>query len=154
MGSAGGGAGPHAVRAQARYAADYAGAAGIHRSHQSGDDPDHRTFGFAAHRQAGGRSARDGPAAPARLQKTDITELDALAGSIETLSDEVLRAGGKFTQILEMASVRMGGFEVDGRDGTLFLTDQFSTYSAVRSWRAPCAAHSPSRERWMPCTSM
>ena len=25
---------------------------------------------------------------------------------------------------------------------------------AVRSWRAPCAAHSPSRERWMPCTSM
>ncbi|MFQ8832909.1 MAG: hypothetical protein ACLR7U_08555 [Ruthenibacterium lactatiformans] len=57
------------------------------------------------------------PAAPARLQKTDITELDALAGSIETLSDEVLRAGGKFTQILEMASVRMGGFEVDGRDG-------------------------------------
>ena len=65
------------------------------------------------------------PAAPARLQKTDITELDALAGSIETLSDEVLRAGGKFTQILEMASVRMGGFEVDGRDGTLFLTDQF-----------------------------
>lgn len=94
------------------------------------------------------------PAAPARLQKTDITELDALAGSIETLSDEVLRAGGKFTQILEMASVRMGGFEVDGRDGTLFLTDQFSTYSAVRSWRAPCAAHSPSRERWMPCTSM
>ena len=44
------------------------------------------------------------PAAPARLQKTDITELDALAGSIETLSDEVLRAGGKFTQILEMAS--------------------------------------------------
>ena len=65
------------------------------------------------------------PAVPARLQKTDITELDALAGSIETLSDEVLRAGGKFTQILEMASVRMGGFEVDGRDGTLFLTDQF-----------------------------
>lgn len=30
----------------------------------------------------------------------------------------------------------------------------FSTYSAVRNWRAPCAAHSPSRERWMPCTSM
>ena len=91
------------------------------------------------------------PAAPARLQKTDITELDALAGSIETLSDEVLRAGGKFTQILEMASVRMGGFEVDGRDGTLFLTDQFfdvfgrselasirNTFSACRS-RTACA---------------
>ena len=45
-----------------------------------------------------------------------IRDRDALAGSIETLSDEVLRAGGKFTQIREMASVRMGGFEVDGRD--------------------------------------
>ena len=105
------------------------------------------------------------PAAPARLQKTDITELDALAGSIETLSDEVLRAGGKFTQILEMASVRMGGFEVDGRDGTLFLTDQFfdvfgrpelaSTVRGPQSFeRAMDALHVYVTEREKPTTSI
>lgn len=83
------------------------------------------------------------PTAPARLQKTNITELDALAGSIETLSGEVLRAGGKFTQILEVASVRMGGFEVDGLDGTLFLTDQFfDVFGRPELASTVCSPHS------------
>ena len=40
------------------------------------------------------------PAAPARLQKTDITELDALAAPSRRSATKALRAGGKFTQIL------------------------------------------------------
>lgn len=61
------------------------------------------------------------------LERTHIREVDELASSIEHMSEEVFDYASKFTKIIEMASVRMGAFEVSeevGKD-TFFITENF-----------------------------
>ncbi len=59
------------------------------------------------------------------LHRTGITEVDRLSASIEDLSRDVLESATKFTQIMEMASVKIAGFEVKLADRSLFITDGF-----------------------------
>ncbi|MCQ5129906.1 EAL domain-containing protein [Butyricicoccus faecihominis] len=68
------------------------------------------------------RAAKD---KPLRFQKTHIKEIDLLTSKIESLSDDVFETSLKFTKILEMASIRIGGFEVNKKTGALFVTDDF-----------------------------
>ena len=60
-----------------------------------------------------------------QLKRTGITEVDRLSASIEDLSRDVLDAATKFTQIMEMASVKIAGFEIKLADQSLFITDGF-----------------------------
>lgn len=62
---------------------------------------------------------------PIRLHRTRIQEIDHMAGEIEALSEDVFSASMKFTDILQMASIRIGGFEINRKNRTLFVTDGF-----------------------------
>ena len=59
------------------------------------------------------------------LAPTGIREIDQMSEAIEKLSRDVIESGSKFTKIIEMASVRLAGFQVDVQTGQLFLTDFF-----------------------------
>lgn len=59
------------------------------------------------------------------LQPTGIREIDQLAGAIETLSTDVMETGEKFTQIIEMASIKIAGFQIDLIEKKLFVTKTF-----------------------------
>lgn len=59
------------------------------------------------------------------LDPTGIREIDQMTEAIEKLSRDVIESGSKFTKIIEMASVRLAGFQVDTQKGQLFLTDYF-----------------------------
>ena len=59
------------------------------------------------------------------LTRTGITEIDRLAVSIENLNRDVIESATKFTQIMEMASVKIGGFEIKIPDNSIFITDGF-----------------------------
>ena len=60
-----------------------------------------------------------------RLERSGIEEIDLLAASLERLSDELIGSAAKFTQIIEMASVKLAGFEYNSSDHSLFVTDGF-----------------------------
>ena len=60
-----------------------------------------------------------------RLPRTNIYEFDQLEESIEKLSRDVIDSATKFTQILNKASIRIAGFEIDMNSKTLFMTDGF-----------------------------
>lgn len=59
------------------------------------------------------------------LPRTNIYEFDQLEESIEKLSRDVIDSATKFAQILNKASIRIAGFEIDMDNNTLFLTDGF-----------------------------
>ncbi|MGC4019626.1 MAG: EAL domain-containing protein [Muricomes sp.] len=59
------------------------------------------------------------------LPRTNIYEFDQMEVSIEKLSRDVINSATKFTQILNKASVRIAGFEMNQITGTLFITDGF-----------------------------
>lgn len=59
------------------------------------------------------------------LPRTNILEIDQMERSIEKLSSDVIDSATKFTQILNKASVRIAGFELDFKHETLFITDEF-----------------------------
>lgn len=59
------------------------------------------------------------------LTKTNIFEIDLLGNAVEKLSQEVYEASSKFTQMLDMASVKLGGFEIDLAQNSLFVTENF-----------------------------
>ncbi len=59
------------------------------------------------------------------LQRTNILEFDQMERSIEKLSSDVIDSATKFAQILNKASVRIAGFEMDFKHQTLFITDGF-----------------------------
>lgn len=65
------------------------------------------------------------PADAMHLERTGITEFDRLVSSIENLSREVIDSATKFSQIIEMASVKIAGFEIKREEKALFLTDRF-----------------------------
>lgn len=62
---------------------------------------------------------------PVKLARTRITEVDRLAVAIENLSSDVFDSATKFTHILEMASIKIGGFEINTKKHTLFVTEHF-----------------------------
>jgi diguanylate cyclase (GGDEF)-like protein len=59
------------------------------------------------------------------LSRTNIQEFDQMEISIEKLSRDIIESATKFTQILNQASVKISGFEINKSDSTLFLTDGF-----------------------------
>lgn len=60
-----------------------------------------------------------------RLQETGIEEIDQMTSAIEQLSMDVIDAGQKFTKIIEMASVRLAGFQINYKEQILFKTENF-----------------------------
>ncbi|MCH4286199.1 MULTISPECIES: GGDEF and EAL domain-containing protein [Bacillota] len=60
-----------------------------------------------------------------KLQKTDITEIDQLVDSIESLNQNLLDSSRRFTKIIQLASVKMAGFEYDQEKNDFFITDNF-----------------------------
>lgn len=60
-----------------------------------------------------------------QLKPTNIREIDQLSGSIMQLNSNVIEANSKFTQILEMASTRIAGFEINEDTDSFFVTDYF-----------------------------
>ena len=61
------------------------------------------------------------------LSRSGITEIDLLIESIEGLSRNVFDSALKFTRIIEMASVNIGGFEIDYTDKSFFISESFFT---------------------------
>lgn len=65
------------------------------------------------------------PSEPIALRRTGVKELDELGGSFEKLSADVFQASRKFAQILRMASIKIGGFEIDWNENQIFMTEDF-----------------------------
>lgn len=60
-----------------------------------------------------------------QLRQTGIEEIDQMTQAIEKLSLDVIDSGQKFTKIIEMASVRLAGFQIDRAERQLFKTENF-----------------------------
>lgn len=59
------------------------------------------------------------------LSKTGIRELDQFAEAITQLSRDVLNSSTKFLRIMEMASVELGGYELQLDTGSVYYTENF-----------------------------
>lgn len=59
------------------------------------------------------------------LSETGIRELDKFSTAITGLSREVLNTSTKFLRIMEMASVEIGGYELQFDTGSVFYTENF-----------------------------
>lgn len=59
------------------------------------------------------------------LSKTGIRELDQFAEAITQLSKDVLNSSTKFLRIMEMASVELGGYEIQKDTGSIYVTENF-----------------------------
>lgn len=59
------------------------------------------------------------------LSRTGILEIDQFSEAITTLSRNVLDASSRFLQIIRLASVELGGFEIREEDNSVFVTDNF-----------------------------
>ncbi|MBN7773517.1 EAL domain-containing protein [Clostridium aminobutyricum] len=59
------------------------------------------------------------------LEPTQIYEIDRLADAIERLSVDLMEDSTKFATIIEMASSKIGGFEIWDDRETIFITDRF-----------------------------
>ena len=59
------------------------------------------------------------------LCPTGILEIDQMGEAVEKLSRDMLDSGNLFSRIIEMASARMTGFQIDKISHTLFLTEHF-----------------------------
>lgn len=60
-----------------------------------------------------------------RLRDTGIKEIDQITDELEILSRDAFESSKKFTKIIEMASVRMAGFQIDMKNDKLFVTENF-----------------------------
>lgn len=65
------------------------------------------------------------PRKKVQLVPTGILEIDEMSAAVEHLSRDVIASGRKFSKIIEMASVRLAGFQIDREKNTLFLTEHF-----------------------------
>lgn len=65
------------------------------------------------------------PIKAVKLPRAGIREVDLLAQAIEQLNQDVFESTTKFSRIIEMASVGIGGFEVNKRENSVFVTDKF-----------------------------
>ena len=59
------------------------------------------------------------------LSVTNIQEIDRFAEAFTALSKDVVNSSARFLSILDMASVRMGGFEIQKKEATVFATKTF-----------------------------
>ena len=59
------------------------------------------------------------------LSPTGIVELDQFASAITQLSQDVLSSSTKFLQIMDMASVSLGGYELRSDPPGIYVTDNF-----------------------------
>lgn len=62
---------------------------------------------------------------PVILPKSSIKELNKLGDAIEKLSTDLFETSNKFVQIIKMASVNLGGFEIDISSRKIFITKGF-----------------------------
>lgn len=69
--------------------------------------------------------AEQDPRKSIRLEDTGILELDQLSKTFEQLSDDIVESERKFTQIIEMASVSLAGFQINYQNGAVFVTEHF-----------------------------
>lgn len=60
-----------------------------------------------------------------QLSHTGIRELDRFAETITQLNQDLVNSSTKFLRIMEMASVELGGFELQYDTGSVFVTDNF-----------------------------
>lgn len=60
-----------------------------------------------------------------KLSTTGLREIDRFAGAITDLSRDVVAASTRFLQIMDMASVELGGFEIREKENSVFVTDNF-----------------------------
>lgn len=65
------------------------------------------------------------PGKRAKFSRSGILEIDRLASAIELLNREVIESSAKFSQIIRMVSVKIGGFEYLRQDGSFFITEGF-----------------------------
>ena len=59
------------------------------------------------------------------LSKSGIRELDQFSEAITQLSRDVLNSSTKFLRIMEMASVELGGYELQFATGSVYYTENF-----------------------------
>ena len=59
------------------------------------------------------------------LSKSGIRELDQFSEAITQLSRDVLNSSTKFLRIMEMASVELGGYELQFDSGSVYYTENF-----------------------------
>lgn len=59
------------------------------------------------------------------ISDTGIKEIDEITDKLEKLSQNVIEGGRKFSKIIEMASVRVKGFQIDKKNNKLFVTEKF-----------------------------
>lgn len=65
------------------------------------------------------------PGKSLQLNRTGIAEIDRLSSAIEMLNQEVIDSATKFEQIINMASVQIGGFEYNSKEEVFFITKGF-----------------------------
>lgn len=59
------------------------------------------------------------------LLPTGITEIDRFSGAIVSLSQDVIDTSTRFLQIIHLASVELGGFEIKLQDNSVYVTENF-----------------------------
>lgn len=59
------------------------------------------------------------------FSRTNISEIDRFAGTMESLNRDIRETSMKFTNLLQMASIQLAGFEYNADTGALFLSDNF-----------------------------
>ncbi len=67
------------------------------------------------------------------LSVTGIKEIDRFASEITSLSRDVVNASTRFLQIIQLASVELGGFELRFDDKTVYVTDNFFPMLGIES---------------------
>ncbi len=70
-----------------------------------------------------------------QLSATGVRELDQFAEAITRMNQDMITVSTKFLQIMEMASVDLGGFEVRRDTGSVYVTENF--FSMLRMDQDP-----------------
>jgi len=65
------------------------------------------------------------PGSEISLRETNIAEIDALAGAIETMNHNALEESARFATIMQMTGMRVGVFELKKNDDTVFCSPGF-----------------------------
>ncbi len=73
------------------------------------------------------------PLKPLQLEKINIYEVDELAGAIESLSDRVVQAANRLSQIIDIAGVPIGAFEYLPDTGRVYCTERFFVLLDIRA---------------------
>lgn len=60
-----------------------------------------------------------------KIDRTGILEMDMLAETLEHQSYEIVHTMNKFSNVINLAEMKMAVFEISDRDRTVFVTDQF-----------------------------